>query len=121
MEFILIAAAIYNLVGALTMWFQSPQLQTDAGPIPPDYMQYRIFTGGTAFVFSVVYIYVFFVPEVAVPLLVFGIALKLWSFVSSLISLKKFSFPKEDFLKVGVGNLVFAILFVVYLLTRTTV
>ena len=121
MEFILIAAAIYNLIGALTMWFQVPQLQTDAGPIPPDYMQYRIFTGGTAFVFSLIYLYVFFVPEVAVPLLVFGIALKFWSFVSSLISYKKFSFPKEELLKVGVGNLVFAMLFVVYLLTRTTV
>ena len=120
MEFILIVAAIYNLIGAFTMWFQAPALQADAGPIPPDYMQYRIFTGGTAFVFSLIYTYVFFVPAVAVPLLVFGIALKFWSFVSALISYKKFNFPKEDFFKVGVGNLIFAVLFVVYLLTRAT-
>ncbi|WP_250655886.1 hypothetical protein [Alkalimarinus coralli] len=120
MEFILIAAAIYNLIGALTMWFQAPQLQANAGEVPPDYMQYRIFTGGTAFVFSLIYTYVFFVPEAAVPLLLFGIALKFWSFVSSLISYKKFNFPKEEFFKVGVGNLFFAVLFVVYLLTRTT-
>ena len=120
MEFILIAAAIYNLIGALTMWFQSPQMQTDVDSIPPDYMQYRIFTGGTAFVFSLIYIYVFFVPELAVPLLVFGIALKFWSFIASLISYKKFNFPKEEFFKVGVGNLVFAVLFVVYLMTKTT-
>ena len=120
MEFILIAAAIYNLIGAFTMWFQAPQIQTDVGAIPSDYMQYRIFTGGTAFVFSLIYIYVFFVPELAVPLLMFGIALKFWSFISSLISYKKFNFPKEEFFKVGVGNLVFAVLFVIYLLTRTT-
>lgn len=120
MEYILIAAAIYNLIGALTMWFQTPQLQTEADAIPSDYMQYRIFTGGTAFVFSLIYTYVFFIPEVAVPLLVFGIFLKIWSFISSLISYRKFNFPKEEFFKVGVGNLVFAVLFVVYLLTRST-
>jgi hypothetical protein len=120
MEYILIAAAIYNLIGALTMWFQTPQLQTEADAIPSDYMQYRIFTGGTAFVFSLIYTYVFFIPEVAVPLLVFGIVLKIWSFISSLISYRKFNFPKEEFFKVGVGNLVFAVLFVVYLLTRST-
>ncbi len=120
MEFILIVAAIYNLIGALTMWFQAPVLPPELGSLPQDYMQYRIFTGGTAFLFGVIYIYVFFVPELAIPLLIFGIALKLWSFVSSLICYKKYNFPKDDFLKVGVGNLVFSVLLMIYLLTLTT-
>ncbi len=117
MEYILIVAAIYNLIGALIMWFQAPVLQTDAGDIPTDYMQYRLFTGGTAFLFSVIYTYVFFYPEIAIPLLVFGMALKFWSFVSCFICYKKYDFPKEEFLKVGVGNLIFAMLFLAYILT----
>jgi hypothetical protein len=120
MEYVLVVAALYNLVGAYQIWFQSPKLQIEADSIPSDYMQFRIFTGGTAFIFSLIYTYVFFVPQTAVPLLFFGIALKIWSFVSSLISYKKFNFPKDDFLKTGVGNLVFSVLLVVYLLNRPT-
>jgi len=121
MEFILIIAAIYNLVGAFQIWSQTPALQANTDSMPADYMQFRIFTGGTAFIFSLIYLYVFFVPEVAVPLLVFGIALKFWSFVSALISYKKYNFPKDDFIKTGVGNLVFAVLFVIYLFTRPSI
>lgn len=118
MEIILLVAAVYNVIGAMAMWFQSPVATDDTMELPVDYMQYRIFTGGTAFVFAVLYTYVYFVPEVALPLLAFGIALKLWSFVSAWICFAKFSFPKEEFLKVGVGNLLFAVLFIVYLLLR---
>ncbi|GLQ31342.1 hypothetical protein [Litoribrevibacter albus] len=121
MEYVLIVAAVYNLIGAFTMWFQPVPESTSDASMPFDYMQYRIFTGGTAFVFALIYLYVFYVPASAVPLLVFGIALKLWSFIASLISFKKYSFPKEEFLKVGVGNLVFAILFVLYLVTSTDI
>jgi len=116
MEYVLIAAALYNLVGALMMWFKSPEYVQDMNAIPLDYMQYRLFTGGTAFIFAAIYLYVFFVPELAVSLLVFGIALKLWSFISSLICYIKFDFPRAELLKVGVGNLVFALLFIVYLI-----
>lgn len=115
MEYILIVAAIYNLIGAFTMWFQQTANVESSNPLIAEYMQYRIFTGGTAFLFSLIYLYVFFVPAIAVPLLVFGIILKLWSFTSALICYKKYNFPKADFLKVGVGNLVFAILFIFYL------
>jgi hypothetical protein len=119
MEYILVVAAIYNLVGAFVMWFQHEQVADSSNTLSAEYMQYRIFTGGTAFLFSIIYIYVFFVPAIAVPLLVFGIALKLWSFTSSLICYKKFNFPKADFLKVGVGNLIFAVLFIFYLVANS--
>mgnify|MGYP000117867527 CR=1 FL=1 len=118
MEYILVIAAIYNLIGAFTMWFQQTAEVESSNVLSAEYMQYRIFTGGTAFLFGLIYLYVFFVPAIAVPLLVFGIALKLWSFTSALICYKKFSFPKADFIKVGVGNLVFAILFTIYLVTN---
>jgi hypothetical protein len=117
MEYILVVAAIYNLVGALTMWFQKAANFEADNPLAAEYMQYRIFTGGTAFLFALIYLYVFYVPELAVPLLFFGILLKFWSFSSALICYKKFNFPKSEFLKVGVGNLVFAILFVFYLVS----
>ena len=115
MEYVLVVAAVYNFIGAFTMWFQQPVLSVQAGALPADYMQYRIFTGGTAFLFGCIYLYVFFVPQLAVPLLAFGIALKLWSFVSALICYLRYKFPKAEFLKVGVGNLVFALLFLAYL------
>lgn len=118
MEYVLLVAAAYNLAGAFVMWFQSPKL-VSASPasVPGDYMQFRLFTGGTAFVFAALYLYVFLQPQFAVPLLVFGIALKLWSFVSTLICYRKFGFPKAEFLKTGVANLLFAILFSAYLVT----
>ena len=115
MEYVLVVAALYNLIGAFTMWFQQPAFSVQADALPPDYMQYKIFTGGTAFVFGCIYLYVFFVPQLAVPLLAFGIALKLWSFLSALICYLRYDFPKAEFLKVGVGNLIFAVLFLVYL------
>lgn len=117
MEYILVAAAIYNLVGALAMWFQPMEFEQPRDAIPADYMQFRIFTGGTAFLFGFIYIYVFFVPAIAIPLLIFGIALKLWSFASAFICYKKYDFPKSEFFKVGVGNLIFAILFCIYLIS----
>ena len=119
MEYILVVAAIYNLIGAFTMWFQQTAEVEPDNALSAEYMQYRIFTGGTAFIFSIIYLYVFFVPSIALPLLVFGIALKLWSFTSSLICYKKFGFSKADFLKVGIGNLVFAILFSFYLIANS--
>jgi len=117
MEYILVVAAIYNLIGAFTMWFQQTTEVESGNTLSAEYMQYRIFTGGTAFLFSIIYLYVFFVPSIAVPLLVFGITLKLWSFTSALICYKKFNFPKSEFLKVGIGNLVFALLFMLYLVS----
>lgn len=115
MEYILIIAAGYNLIGAFTMWFQKTASIEPSNQLTTEYMQYRIFTGGTAFLFALIYLYVFFVPSIAMPLLIFGIALKLWSFVSAFISYKRFNFPKSEFLKVGVGNLIFALLFIAYL------
>ncbi|GAA3917240.1 hypothetical protein [Litoribacillus peritrichatus] len=119
MEYILIIAAIFNLIGSISIWFQAPipVTQESKDQLPSDYMQCRIFTGGTALLFSVIYLYVFLFPELALPLLSFGIALKLWSFASAFISYLKFNFPKDEFLKVGVANLLFAILFIAYLLT----
>lgn len=118
MEYVLIIAAIYNLIGAFTMWFQANTAIESSNELAAEYMQYRIFTGGTAFLFALIYLYVFFIPAIAMPLLIFGIALKVWSFISAFICYKKFNFSKSEFLKVGVGNLVFAILFVIYLSAR---
>ena len=118
MEYILVVASVYNLIGALTMWFQKvPNLDAE-NKLSAEYMQYRIFTGGTAFLFSAVYLYVYYVPAQALPLLLFGIGLKCWSFLSCYISHKRYGFPKSEFLKIGVGNLVFALLFSVYLLSK---
>lgn len=115
MAYVLVVAALYNFIGAFGMWFQRPALAAPTDALPVDYMQYRIFTGGTAFIFGCIYLYVFFVPQLAVPLLAFGIALKLWSFVSALVCYLRYDFPKAEFFKVGVGNLVFALLFLAYL------
>ena len=59
MEYILVVAAIYNLIGAFTMWFQQTAEVGPSNVLSAEYMHYRIFTGGTAFLFSLIYLYVF--------------------------------------------------------------
>ena len=123
MRYILLAAAVYNVSGSsiilLSMWVRMPfgvELPPAGAISPPDYAQYRLFTVGAAYVFGGIYYYLYLHPQYAVPFLVFGMALKYWAFISSLVAHLRYGLPREGLLFFGVSNLVFAVLFSAYLL-----
>jgi hypothetical protein len=123
MKYILLIGSIFNIVGginillslALKFPFGFTEIPPAAEIKPPDYMQYRVFTAGTAFTFGAMYYYMFKNPEYAMPFLIFGMSLKFWAFLSSLIAFYRYHLPKDCFVSFGITNLFIAILFSIYL------
>ena len=70
---------------------------------------------GTAFTFSAMYLYLFLNPQYVMPFLIFGMCLKFWAFVVSLLSHRMYGFPTKGLIQFGVTNLVLGVLFAVYL------
>lgn len=124
MQLILLVGAALNLIGGsvilISMFtklpFASPILPPAGEINPPDYVLYRLFTAGTAFTFGSMYIYLYYNAEYAVPFLIFGVALKYWAFIASLVSYLLYKMPKDILVSFGFSNLVVAILFSYYLL-----
>jgi hypothetical protein len=119
MEYILLGGAIFNFIGGVNIILLFAKLSSEQKANPPDYAQYRLFTAGAAFTFSGIYFYLFLNPHYAMPFLLFGIFLKSWAFLVSFLAYKWYGLPARGplgFGAFGVCNLIFAILFVVYLL-----
>jgi hypothetical protein len=126
MEYILLIGAGLNIIGGCSIIvsifrefpFGFPAVR-DAGEInPPDYMLFRLFTAGTAFCFGSMYIYLYFNPAYAVPFLYFGMALKYWAFVASLVASIRYRLPKTILINFGFSNLFVGVLFSFYLFNR---
>lgn len=123
MKYILLIGAALNLIGGtgilFSMWiklpFTFPILPSAKEINPPDYVLYRLFTVGTAFVFGSMYIYLYHHSEYAMPFLIFGMALKYWAFLASLFAYLLFKMPKDIMINFGFTNLVVAILFSYFL------
>ena len=126
MSSVLLAGAALNLVGGLSILASMltavplgfPLVRGVEGIKPPDYALHRLFTGGTAFCFASMYLYLYLHPRYAMPFLLFGMALKYWAFVASLIARRRFGLPRQIFASFGCANLAVAVLFSAYLLTR---
>ncbi len=116
MQYILLAGAVFNSIGGISIFALFAKLTPSQRAHPPDYALYRLFTGGTAFTFSALYLYLFLNPQYAVPFLIFGMALKFWAFVVSLVAYGRYKLPKTDLFTFGVPNAILAILFALYLL-----
>ncbi len=123
MRYILLIGAAFNVSGGLaillSMWVKIPygvKLPRAESIAPADYVQYRMFTAGAAFVFGALYYYLYKNPVYAMPFLVFGMALKYWAFLSSLVAYRRYRLPMDGLVAFGVSNLIVAILFSVYLL-----
>lgn len=124
MNNILLIGAALNLFGGggilLTMLikipYSFPVLPSSDKINPSDYVLYRLFTSGTAFTFAAMYIYLYFQPAYAMPFLIFGMALKYWAFLASLVSFIFFKLPKDILITFGFLNLAAAILFTYYLI-----
>ncbi len=83
---------------------------------PSDYVLFRFFTAGTAFTFASLYLYLFFHPEYVMPFLIFGMALKYWAFMASLVSFIFYKLPKDILINFGFTNLAVALLFSYYII-----
>jgi hypothetical protein len=116
MQTTLILAAIYNIVGGVTILFLfgliAPLIRFDnSGPA-----LFRTFVGGTAVLFGIAYIAVWRDCQQNRPLLVYGTALKYWAFAISLFGFITSTLSLEVLLLFGVGNLIFAVLFTRHLI-----
>lgn len=116
MKYILLAGAIYNFVGAVSVIVSFGALSDSQKASPPDYAQYRLFTVGAALTFSAIYFYLFQNPQYVMPFLIFGMCLKFWAFLVSLYAYIRCGLSSKDFMGFGVSNLILAALFAVYLL-----
>lgn len=116
MHYILLAGAIFNLFGGIIQLASFAALSASQKANPPDYAPCKLFLVGTAFTFSAMYLYLFLNPQYIMPFLIFGMSLKFWVFVVSLLSYTLYGFPKKDLISFGVTNLVVGVLFGVLLL-----
>jgi hypothetical protein len=115
MQYILLGGAVFNFLGAVSIIVSFATLSASQKASPSDYPQYRLFTAGAGFTFSAMYFYLFQNPQYAMPFLLFGMCLKLWAFIVSLFSYRRYGLPLKDLFAFGVSNLVFAVLFAIYL------
>lgn len=116
MHYILLAGAIFNLYGGISKLASFAALSASQKANPSDYAPGRLFVVGTAFTFSAMYVYLFLNPQYIMPFLIFGMCLKFWAFVVSLLSYILYGFPMKALISFGVTNLVLGILFAVLLL-----
>jgi hypothetical protein len=124
MKNILLIGAVMNFVGCIGMLlsmrfklpFSFPSLPQTKDINPPDYVLHRLFSAGTVLIFGIMFVYLYYHSEYVMPFLIFGVALKLWVFIASLISYLIFKMPKDVLLCFGVPSLAIAMLFSYYLL-----
>lgn len=123
MKIILLIGAALNCIGGISIIlsmfralpFGFPKLPAAGEINPNDYLLYRLFTAGTAICFSSLYLYLYLHPEFAYPFLVFGMALKYWAFMASMVAFVKSRLPVPVLVNFGIMNLVVAVLFSAYL------
>lgn len=99
----LLAAVALNWSGAAKL--AREVWPTDRPPgAPGDRDQMKAFTAGTAATFGSYYLYLYLTRKPAVPLLMFGAALKLWAFALSAVLLAQGRLDRRSFLEFGVSN-----------------
>jgi hypothetical protein len=124
MKNILLIGAVMNFMGfagmlismRLKLPFSFPALPQTEDINPPDYVLHRLFSAGTVLTFGIMFAYLYFHTEYAQPFLVFGMALKYWVFLASLVSYLVYKMPKDILFCFGLPSLAVAVLFSYYLL-----
>ena len=100
---VLLSGVALNWSGAAKLarevWFT--QRPADA---PADYDQMKAFTAGTAATFGAFYLYLYAKKQPAVPLLIFGAALKTWAFALSVLLRSQGRLDRGSFMSFGVIN-----------------
>lgn len=85
--------------------------------VPDDYLQFKLFTGGTAAVFGCLYLYLYLHSFFVIPFLIFGATLKTWAFLLSLVLHVKRRLSRRAFVEFGMTNAVVGALFWFYIIS----
>lgn len=118
---ILLAAAAYNITGGLAVIFLLDLFAPAVGiASPATNMLFRLFVGGTAVTFGLMYQAAARAKSLRATVLLFGTGLKFWAFVASLVSYLFYDLSATVFVLFGITNLVFAGLFTVILTGGST-
>jgi hypothetical protein len=120
MRYILLVGAAFNLLGAFPLARAAAKILRAPASSADRALELMLFTAGTAVVFGSLYLYLFFNPHLVMPLLLFGIALKLWALVLASYLYAQGRASKHSFMRFGMGNGIVAALFIVYLVTTQT-
>ncbi len=110
MDYILLAGAALNFTGSIKMFREickAAPSETDA----QEYLQLKMFVTGVAATFGSLYVYLFFNPELIVPILLFGALLKSWAFITSLFLYRIKRLHFKAFSEFGLSNGIAAVLF----------
>ena len=106
---VLLSGVALNWIGAARIarqvWAEPPR------SVPVDHDQLKAFTAGTAATFGSFYLYLAATRKPAVPLLIFGAALKTWAFVLSVILRAQGRLDKANLLSFGMSNGIVGALF----------
>jgi hypothetical protein len=113
-EILLVGVAL-NYFGALKLLFSALAAVPGSSNLPQEYLQFKLFTAGTAAVFGSLYLYLYFHTVFAIPFLAFGAALKTWAFLLSLYLYLRHRLSRGAFLEFGVSNGLVALLFWYYI------
>ena len=118
MKVTLILAAVYNIGGGLAIIFLLERIAASVHLEELGHMLFRLFTGGTAFVFGVAYASISKSYDRNRLVLTCGTALKYWAFLASLYCFLYYELSVEVLVLFGGINLVFAVLFTRHLLSK---
>lgn len=123
MAIVLLVGGVYNCLGACLLLASKPWRTAGAETVQlraahADHVQSKLFMSGAALTFGVMYFYLYFAPQYAMPFLLFGTFLKYWAFVASFIAWRRAGLARTVFLQFGVANLVIAVGFSAYLASR---
>lgn len=118
MKVVLLSGVLLNTAGAGKLVASALASARSAAELPGDYLQIMFFTAGTSMVFASLYAYLYVHPRNVIPFLVFGAALKTWAFLASLGLFAADRLSRRLLIEFGVSNLVVAVLFWGYIVTR---
>lgn len=111
--------AVLNFAGAENLLVSAVPIAASESTVgvPDEYLQFKLFAGGTAAVFGSLYLYLFLHPSYVIPYLIFGAALKTWAFLLSLALYVKRRLSRRAFMEFGVTNVVVGTLFWLYIIS----
>ncbi len=115
MKEILLVGAALNFLCAAKLLSEVATSMPTASHLPDQFLQFKLFTAGTAVVFAILYVYLYFHTTLAIPFLVFGAALKSWAFLLSTFLYVGHRLSRRSFLEFGLSNGIVAAMFWYYI------
>jgi hypothetical protein len=115
MQYILLIGVALNYLGAVKLLSTALRALPGSSGQSGEWLQFKLFTAGTAATFGSLYLYLYFQPLFATPFLIFGAALKSWAFVLSLLLYGRRRLGFAEFAEFGISNGLVAVLFWYYI------